>query len=238
MYEDFHLTLSPSIALPLPEGEPDMSHYNRLLATAPAHALGLPFIVDCLVEQVVRSHAPPEEAPALALADADGELDGIAAFLSTAASLASTAPKSAMQAAAEAATKAADASALVPTHDLVAERLYRPPPFGLAPTAALGDKAAATERAVLGMLPYPGRERKGMPSEDAALSAEERGAERTELHHFSQFAPPQVFAPTPPADGCRRDALPPPPRALRANSRRPLSRTVASPSRVAPLPAH
>ena len=168
MYEDFHLTLSPSIAVPTAEGMPDMSHYNHLLASAPMHALGLPYLLDCLIEQVVRTHAPPDMASILALADSDAELEGIAAFLQSATSLASAAPKSAMQVAAEAATKAADASALVPTHDHVTERLYRPPPFGLAPTASSGDKAAATERKILGLLPYPGKGRRGMPAEDVA----------------------------------------------------------------------
>ena len=208
MYEDFHLTLSPSIAVPTAEGMADMSHYNHLLAAAPMHALGLPFLLDCLIEQVVRTHAPPDMAPILTLADSDAELEGIAAFLQSATSLASAAPKSAMQVAAEAATKAADASALVPTHDHVTERLYRPPPFGLASTASSGDKVAPIERKILGLLPYPGKGRRGMPSEDAALSAEERGAERTELHHFSQFAPPQVSRTPPPRPALLRAARP------------------------------
>ena len=198
MYEDFHLTLSPSIELPAPEAAPDMSHYNKLLAAAPEHALGLPYLVSCLVEQIVRTHAGEEEAAEHAETDADAEMDDIAAFLASTASLAVTAPKSSMQAAAEAAIKAADASALAPYGDRVASRLFRPSPFGLAPTAASGDAASAVERTVLGSLPYPGKERKGMPAEDAALTEEERGAERTELHHFSKFAPPQVNGRAPP----------------------------------------
>ena len=234
MYEDFHLTLSPSIAVPTAEGMPDMSHYNHLLASAPMHALGLPYLLDCLIEQVVRTHAPPDMASNLALADSDAELEGIAAFLQSATSLASAAPKSAMQLAAEAATKAADASALVPTHDHVTERLYRPPPFGLAPTASSGDKAAAIERKILGLLPYPGKGRRGMPSEDAALSAEERGAERTELHHFSQFAPPQVSQSPPPSA-----PLVPPPRRLLSpvsHSHRAYRRLLRPPCLLSPPP--
>ena len=51
----------------------------------------------------------------------------------------------------------------------------------------------AAELAVLSVQPMPGKERRGMPAEPE-FTREERGVERTELHHFSRFSPQLVDA--------------------------------------------
>ena len=66
-----------------------------------------------------------------------------------------------------------------------------------------GESACDAERRILSLVaaldrpwtgPEPAKGIKGMPADenDYRLSEEERGTERTELHHFSQFPPPQV----------------------------------------------
>ena len=185
MYEDFHLTLSPTIAVAAEAPTTDMTHYRRLLDCAPSYALGLPYILHCMVEQIVRSHIGDDEAAA---ENAETELTSIETFLEASKSAVAAAPKSAAQIAQEAAAKAAGASSLIAWGDGVDHRLHAPPPFGVA---ANGQPASqhASECAMLSLLTNH-----GAGPEPAVLTEEERGSERTELHHFSRFAPPQVDA--------------------------------------------
>ena len=100
---------APLKALEVPVGPPpvDTAHYERLLDAAPPYALGVPYILHCLCEQVraaaaapspffarsplfprsqvVRSATPPEEVAAL---EAEKDLADVAAFLATAATAA------------------------------------------------------------------------------------------------------------------------------------------------------
>ena len=191
MYEDFHVTLNPPIAIPAAPLPPvDQTHYRRLLDAAPEYALGLPYLLHCMVEQIVRLHV---EDDAAAEENAAAELTSIEAFLGQSQSLLSLAPKSSSAAAAEAAGKAAGASSLVGYGDVVDKRLVTPPPFGVPPSGSAAAQHSA-ERSLLDGLPLIGKNRHKMPSESMCLTEEERGAERTELHHFSRFAPQQVDA--------------------------------------------
>ena len=161
-----------------------MTHYSKLLDAAPPYALGLPYILHCMVEQIVRTHISDDEAAEM---NAETELGSIEAFFASAKTQLVTAPKSAGQVGSEAAKGAAGASALIAYGDKVDARLHAPPPFGVA---ASGEPSAqhAAERTMLELLP------KVTGPSPPVLTEEERGAERTELHHFSKFAPPQVDA--------------------------------------------
>ena len=61
MYEDYHLTLSPTIEMPSDVPPVDTSHYRRLLDIAPPYAVGLPYLLNCMVEQIVRLHVTEDE---------------------------------------------------------------------------------------------------------------------------------------------------------------------------------
>ena len=102
-------------------------------------------------------------------------------------------PKSSTQRALEAEAEAANTSSLVPVSDRIAHRKHSPSPFGIRSDADPTLQYDA-ERRILSLLPVVGKGRAGMPPTAEALSDEERGSERTELHHFSQFPRAQVDA--------------------------------------------
>ena len=218
LYEDYHLTLQPPLEV-APVGSlppPDMAHYAALADRAPPYALGLPYLVDCLVEQVVRSHIAEDEAAA---ANADAELDAIAAFLAASAKTLVAPPKSAPALAAEAAQVASGASTLIPHGDAVSGRLHKPLPFGAPPT---GDASAqhAVEAKLLDALPMVGKGRQGMPPASACLTEEERGAERTELHYFSRALAQRINANDPYRGSSPLDGPSPTVRGSRSTPRR------------------
>ena len=103
-------------------------------------------------------------------------------------------PKSYAQRAAEAAAKASAGAALVEDSDAVQLRALVPAAHGTpAVEAATREAVREAEAGLFAALPMPGKGRQGMPYEPT-LSKEERGVERTELHHYSKFAPPVLDA--------------------------------------------
>ena len=62
---------------------------------------------------------------------------------------------------------------------------------GLAEGSSEEQESAEVE--MVSKLPVPGKGREGMPA-TPQLTEEERGVERTELHHFSRFGPQHVDA--------------------------------------------
>jgi len=94
----------------------------------------------------------------------------------------------------EAAAKASAGATLVEDCDAVQLRALVPAAHGTAQKGeAEGEAQRQAEVALFASLPLPAKGRQGMPPE-AALSKEERGVERTELHHYSKFAPPVLDA--------------------------------------------
>lgn len=186
MYRNHTLTLSV-VDVPTVSEPADTTHYRRLLGAAPSHAIGVPYLLHCLIEQVVISTLEANDAASLS---AEDELDAIAALLNMEVSEAAVVPQTAARMAVEAAASASEKTLLIPNGDMVAARELRPPPLG---TTLEGDSAAqaAAERSLFQGLPRPGKARRSMPSEPS-LSSEERGTERTELHHFSRFNPSQI----------------------------------------------
>ena len=81
LYEDYHLTLSETVEVPSSAAPADMTHYSKLLDAAPPYALGLPYILHCMVEQIVRTHISDDEAAEM---NAETELGSIEAFFASA----------------------------------------------------------------------------------------------------------------------------------------------------------
>mmetsp|Transcript_27907 Transcript_27907/g.75323 ORF Transcript_27907/g.75323 Transcript_27907/m.75323 type:complete len:183 (-) Transcript_27907:151-699(-) len=97
MYEAFKATLGVQ-EVATPDEVADMTHYRRLLAAVPNHALGVPFILHCLLEQVAVSSLADDDQAQLA---SDESLDAIQALLDAAVDEAGSVPLTAARLAAE-----------------------------------------------------------------------------------------------------------------------------------------
>ena len=86
------MTLSETVEVPSSAEPADMTHYSKLLDAAPPYALGLPYILHCMVEQIVRTHISDDEAAEM---NAETELGSIEAFFASAKTQLLSAPKSA-----------------------------------------------------------------------------------------------------------------------------------------------
>ena len=188
MFDDFK---APLTTVAVPAAAPaDGSHYARLADAVPAHALGVAYLVHCLVEQVAHTAAG---ADVTAAAAAESDYASISAYLDAERAKSSEAPKPRSQLRAEAAAEAAHSALLLPAGDAALARAHALGEFGAqsAEKVADGDAALAAERAVYATMSLPGANRRNMPS-SPDLTDDERGIERTELHHFSRFAPSQI----------------------------------------------
>jgi hypothetical protein len=169
-----------------PAAPPDTRVYASLANAAPLHAQGVPFLLDCLLSQVVHSASTEEQAASYLVEE---QISAISDYLTSQLAALAAPTKSQAQVAAEEAGQMAERPRLVPAADESLARAVCGSPFAVSqPSAAT---ALERETAVLSGLPVPGKGRNGMPA-NPALSADERGVERTELHHFSKFSPAQV----------------------------------------------
>ncbi|KAL1495489.1 hypothetical protein AB1Y20_016854 [Prymnesium parvum] len=190
MYNNFKLTLTvqdvPRVACPV-----DMTHYRRLLSTLPIHTVSVAYILHCMVEQVVLSTLTSDEQSMLA---SELSLQAIESMLCAAVEAEGKLPLTGPRSASESAAMSSQDALLVPFWDGITARELTPPPLGL-PQPNKDELAlqATTERNMHDALPVPAKHRRGMPAE-ASLTAEERGIERTELHHFSRFSSTQIDA--------------------------------------------
>lgn len=169
-----------------PAALPDTRVYASLANTSPLHAQGVPFLLDCLLSQVVHSASTDEQAASYLV---EQEISTISDYLSSQLAALSGPTKSAAQVAADEAAQSAERPRLVPAADESLARALCSSPYAVAQSSVA--KALEREKALLSGLPVPGKGRNGIPAEPA-LSADERGVERTELHHFSKFSPAQV----------------------------------------------
>jgi len=186
MYDEY-IGSSLIINVPLAPAMPhDTRLYTSLANAVPLHAQGVPFLLDCLLSQIVFSASTEEQAAAYLV---EGEIAAISDFLSSQLSALSAPKMSAAQIAIEEASRMAEEPKLVPSTDEALIRALCKPPY--ATTHPSTEKALEREHAILRKVPMPGKRREGMPAEPA-LSSDERGIERTELHHFSKFLPQQV----------------------------------------------
>jgi len=182
MYDEYTRACNVLSVPTTPEGPVDMRVYSAQASSAPLHAQSVPFLLDCLLAQVVHSAATEEEAAAYLVEE---EISAIAQFLAGQDG-ALALESSAAQLAEEAACLAVQPR-LVPSGDEVLAGALSLSPYCTASHPPTTDQALSRAVAVLEKLPIPGKRREMMP-DVPALSVEERGIERTELHHFSRFS--------------------------------------------------
>jgi len=162
-----------------------------LLLAAAGPGCSVAYVLHALVEQVARSCAEQGDVSMLEAEEEVGEVERLLALHGAAMALV---PKSHAQRAVEAAAKASAGANLVEDCDAVQLRALVPAAYGTAAVEAAACEAQRQAEADLfAALPMPAKGRQSMPYE-AALSKEERGVERTELHHYSKFAPPVLDA--------------------------------------------
>ena len=189
MWDEFNVPLKV-VSVGVAAEPADDTHYRKLMAGAPP-GVGVAYVLHAVVEQVARSCADGSDAAAAA---AEAALDDMGALLAADGAALGRPPKSLAQQAAEAAAVASGASAVVPARDGVPARALIPAAYGTGGASAQARAAqAAAEAALYAGLPLPGKARREMPAAPS-LTTEERGVERTELHHYSKFSPPLIDA--------------------------------------------
>ena len=189
MWDEFNVPLKV-ISVGAAAEPADDTHYRKLMSGAPP-GVGVAYVLHAVVEQVARSCADESDAAAAA---AETALEEMGALLEADGATIGKPPKSLAQQAAEAAAIASGASSVVPARDGVPARALIPAAYGTAgaSTGARSSQAVA-EAALYAGLPLPGKARREMPAVPS-LTTEERGVERTELHHYSKFSPPLIDA--------------------------------------------
>uniref|UniRef100_A0A7S4B3M1 Uncharacterized protein n=1 Tax=Chrysotila carterae TaxID=13221 RepID=A0A7S4B3M1_CHRCT len=179
------------VAVPKLDADAHTAHYKRLLAAAPTHLIGVPYVLHCILEQVALACVDAAVADETAAAD---DLDQMAAFLEAQVDEATSLPSTRAKQHASAMAAAAATPVLLSHGDAVAVRAAVPPPYGLpAHEEASQADVVAIEQKLIDLLPIPGKARRAMPAQPT-LSEQERATERSELHHFSRLAPADIDA--------------------------------------------